>query len=354
MATIASASEDVIKVVTAEKGIKGDRGEDGTDGVGLNEVRKALIDSPVVNILNPNNAAVAGSGRMIWARATEGRGVNRYNQLASAPIDEPRESINGFMIEPAGTNLFLNSDSLSTQDVTVTAEPHTLSFYGTGTVTLTGAFSGSLVGTAATDRVDLTFTPTAGTLTCTVSGTVDYAQIEALDFASSYITSEGTQGARSPDIVTLDGFNNTPLLDGDFSILMTVHVDGFTSGEDFILSLPNGVDTDNKTVCLFINNGVLTWRISDGVTDVDCTYSVTAGNTYDLIMLKDSSTVALWVDGVEQSTNTHTLTIPTDTDNTIKIGGNLAGESKNCYCSLYNIRFYDFKLNPSELSFLSE
>jgi hypothetical protein len=76
-------------------------------------------------------------------------------------------------------NILTNTDSLSTQTVTVRAVEHVLSFFGTGTVTLTGASTaGPLVGTGADDRVDITFTPTAGSLTLTVSGSVNFGQLE--------------------------------------------------------------------------------------------------------------------------------------------------------------------------------
>lgn len=76
-------------------------------------------------------------------------------------------------------NILRQSDTLATQSRTVTAEQHTLSFVGTGTVTLTGvSTAGPLVGTGAEDVVSLVFTPTAGSLTLTVSGTVSVAQLE--------------------------------------------------------------------------------------------------------------------------------------------------------------------------------
>jgi len=43
-----------------------------------------------------------------------------------------------------------------------------------------------LAGTG-TDRVDLTFTPSAGTLTLTLSGTITYPNFEAGSFPTSYI-----------------------------------------------------------------------------------------------------------------------------------------------------------------------
>ncbi len=84
-------------------------------------------------------------------------------------------------------NLLLNSATLSTQSVAVAASPHTLSFTGTGTVTKSGTATGALVGTGATDRVTQTFTPTAGTLTLTVTGSVTSAQLQLGLAATTYI-----------------------------------------------------------------------------------------------------------------------------------------------------------------------
>jgi hypothetical protein len=105
-----------------------------------------------------------------------------YDPVTHAPM--------GLLIEEGRTNLLLNSATLNTQSAAVTAQAYTLSFYGTGTVTLSGtSTAGPLVGTGAFPRrVALTFTPTAGTLTLTVTGSVLNAQLEAGLFATSWIT----------------------------------------------------------------------------------------------------------------------------------------------------------------------
>lgn len=75
-------------------------------------------------------------------------------------------------------NWLINSATLATQNVTSVAASYKLSFTGTGTVTLSGtSTAGPLVGTGVSDRVSLTFTPTAGTLTLTVSGSVTLADL---------------------------------------------------------------------------------------------------------------------------------------------------------------------------------
>lgn len=112
----------------------------------------------------------------------------------------------GMMGEISATNLLLNSIAVSTQDVTVTAVANTLSFSGTGTITLTGvSTAGPLVGTGANNRVSLTFTPTAGTLTLTVSGSVTNAQLEVGSTATSYIPTYAATVTRA-----VDNYNVTP------------------------------------------------------------------------------------------------------------------------------------------------
>lgn len=118
----------------------------------------------------------------------------------------------GILIEESRTNLLLNSlvngTSLSTQSVTVTNVAHTLSFYGTGTVTLSGtSTAGPLVGTGATTKVSLTFTPTAGSLTLTVSGTVKWANLEVGSFPTSFIPTAGASVTRANDVAVMTSTN---------------------------------------------------------------------------------------------------------------------------------------------------
>ena len=131
----------------------------------------------------------------------------RYLSRRNHHVYEGGEWVNaGMLVEPAAaTNLLLNSATLSTQNVTVTAVPTTLHFTGTGTVTLSGASTaGPLVGTGAgeNNRVRLTFTPTAGTLTLTVSGTVTNAMLEVGSVPSSFVPTAGSTATRAAETVS--------------------------------------------------------------------------------------------------------------------------------------------------------
>ena len=96
------------------------------------------------------------------------------------------------LFEGARTNLVLNSAALVTQNVTTTAVAYVLSVYGTGSVAWSGTATGSLAGTGAANRVQSTFTPSAGTLTLTVTGSVTSAQFELGTIATSYIPTAGS------------------------------------------------------------------------------------------------------------------------------------------------------------------
>jgi hypothetical protein len=157
----------------------------------------------------------SGTTLVTFTRASTGTFVGSNGLIQSATTNEPRFDHNpttgeslGLLVEEARTNLLLNSATLSTQMVTVAAAANTLSFYGTGTVTLTGvSTAGPLVGTGANNRVSLTFTPTVGVLILTVSGSVTNAQLEAGAFPTSYIPTTSATVTRAADVASITGAN---------------------------------------------------------------------------------------------------------------------------------------------------
>jgi hypothetical protein len=147
----------------------------------------------------------------VFTRGSTGTFVGSNGLIQSATTNTPRFdhdpvtlASRGLLIEESRTNLVFPSATLTTQTRTVTATAHTLSFYGTGTVVLSGAHVATVTGTGAyPTRTTLTFTPTAGSLTLTVTGSVTEAQLEAGSFATSYIpTTTGTL-ARSADVCSI-------------------------------------------------------------------------------------------------------------------------------------------------------
>lgn len=190
----------------------------------------------------------------------------------------------GLLIEEARTNLVLNSAALATQGVTVTAVPHTLSFWGTGSVALSGAHTGSLAGTGAGNRVTLTFTPSAGTLTLTVTGTVTNAQCEAGTFATSYIPTTGATITRAADHCSTTSltpwFNplgGTVLAEASLPSL-------FPSNYPRVFSFNDG-STNTNSVELLGNNGFLLLSVvSGGVSQATFSAAFTANASFKAAM----------------------------------------------------------------------
>jgi len=160
--------------------------------------------------------AVSGQQLITFTRASDGAVVNSAGQIEIVAANVPRFDHNpvtgeslGLLVEEQRTQLLELTDALATQTKTVAAAVHTLSFYGTGTVALSGAHSATVVGAGAYPvRTTLTFTPTAGALTLTVTGTVQFGQLEAGAFATSYIPNTGTgQVTRSADVASITGAN---------------------------------------------------------------------------------------------------------------------------------------------------
>lgn len=157
------------------------------------------------------------AGAVTHSRASGATYLDSSGTLQTAASGEIRDQAYAYvdgvptgpylLTEPDAVNLLHSTNALITQTEEVTAQPYTLQFTGPGTVTLSGAYSGSLVGTGAgeVNRVYLTFTPTAGTLTITVSGTVTDAQLEAGSIPTSYIPNLAGSGsaARAEDVLTI-------------------------------------------------------------------------------------------------------------------------------------------------------
>ena len=145
------------------------------------------------------------------SRASQGSVIDANGLLVAVPPHAPRLAHDpatharlGLLLEPARGNLLAQTATPSSQGVTVTASPHVLSFYGTGSITLSGAHNQTVIGTGAypTRRV-VSFTPSAGTLTLTLSGQIQAPQLEVGGFATSYIPATVPPALRADDNATV-------------------------------------------------------------------------------------------------------------------------------------------------------
>jgi hypothetical protein len=179
------------------------------------------------------------------------------------------------LLEPQRTNVLLNTATLSTQAVTTTAVSYALSFYGTGTITLSGAFVGTLVGTGVSNRVSLVFTSTAAPLTLTVSGSVANAQLEVGAYATSYIPTIGTSLTRNQDTIekTSVGSDILNASEGTFYAEIAALANDLTLRQ---ISISDGTNTNKVLIryhslsntIRFLTNTTALYAVIVTVTDV--------------------------------------------------------------------------------------
>jgi len=211
--------------------------------------------------------------------------INSSGVITAATNNQPRFDYDpvtllckGLLIEESRANSLLNTDLLATQIVTVTAAIRTLSFYGTGTVTLSGTHTAVVSGTGTyPTRATYSFTPSAGVLTLTVTGTVQFAQLEAGAFATSYIPTTTTSLTRNADAVSMTGTNFSSWYNAAAGSAAIQFDTFFVSGANRMFSI-----SDNTTANRF-----------------DCRTSVTS----ELLVVAAGSTVAnLNADNVSDNT----------------------------------------------------
>ena len=172
-----------------------------------------------MNLVKPDAITTTGS----ITRSTIGTYFDSTGTMQTAAINQVRVTyepltgeFRGVLIEDTSTNILLNTLSLSTQSRTVVNSQYTLSFYGTGTIILSGVHSATVVGTGVyPNRRTYTFTPTAGTLTLTVSGTVQRAQLELGATATSWIATTSASVTRAADVITGSGLVYTTLTESN-------------------------------------------------------------------------------------------------------------------------------------------
>ena len=278
----------------------------------------SLLDTASL-ILTPNGYKASklysvkptdASGDMVVTRATTATRVNSAGLIESVDINVPRLDYTGggcpsILSEPARTNLVFPSATLTTQTRTVTAVANTLSFYGTGTIVLTGVHTATLTGTGANNRVSLTFTPIAGSLILTVTGTVTNAQLEAGSNATSYIPTVAGTVTRTADSSNTTGLSSLiGQLEG--TIYAEILVKQIT--QDYLicaLSL-TGQSVTNSVVLTVNNIGKLVAQVYASSVSIVNPTAFVVGDIYKVAFGYKSGNSVMFVNGGQVST--------TDTD----------------------------------------
>lgn len=216
------------------------------------------IIPPAFQLFAPNLALPSGA---TLARASSGWRLTPAGVLAEITSENPRfdycenGGLLGVLVEPAATRLNTVCAAPSgAQTVTTTAQTYIVSFYGAGTVVLSGTHAATLTGSGVFPaRTNYTFAATAGTLTLTCSGDVQYLQVVAGSVASSPILGEGSTPARAAETITapLSGIHfNTA--EGAVFVDAYVPYDGLGTGSRLLLQIDDGT-VNNRLYLAYAN-----------------------------------------------------------------------------------------------------
>ena len=254
------------------------------------------------------------------------QGLIENSQGNNTPRINYKDGVGSWLIEPQSTNLYLNSALIVTQNITTLASSYTVSFYGTGTITFTGTYSGSLTGTGVNDRVSITFTTTSGTLTSAVSGTVTQGQAEEGNI-TSYIPTIGSVQTRLAETASRSGLGD--LIDSTQGVFY-VEMSAFSNDGTYrILSLSDGTSANRVYIQYTITTNQLLSIIKVGGSTQGTLYT-NLSNVTDFIKLAikwSENDFAMWVNGVEVSTDNNGSTPSANTLNTFQFADGTDGNN---------------------------
>ena len=200
-----------------------------TDGTGTAYTSREALVAAVAALVSEGTTAITtlewfnqfAPGDFTYTRSTTATRFDIDGELVNLAINEPGIDFDdpgvALLLEPGTTNLLLNSAAPATQDITTVASTYNVSFYGTGTITLSGTHTGVLNGVAGVKNV-LTFTATAGTLTLTISGSVTNCNFERTLLDTSFIPTTGATSTKTDDNLNYFDLLSNNQMGSDFTI----------------------------------------------------------------------------------------------------------------------------------------
>ncbi|WP_176629237.1 LamG-like jellyroll fold domain-containing protein [Desulfolutivibrio sulfodismutans] len=290
---------------------------------------------PAFQIFAPD---LALPGTVAFSRASSAWRLGAAGSLREAAVGVPRfdydasGNLLGLRIEGAATRLnTIAAAPTAPENVSVSAVAYTVSYYGGGSLTLSGAYSGAIPpieGIGYNVRRSLTFTPTAGTLTLAPSGTVQHLQVEAGPFATSPILGEGSAVARAADVATV------ALSDIDFNAAEgTIYCEFRVAGVSVpqrIFYLDNNGNTNVLSLFVSASNKI-TMAVNSGGTAVvytEASLTVAVNTVYRAAFSFRNNNYQLVVNGGQAVSDTSGA-MPSPLS-TLRVGHTLGGVQPMC------------------------
>ena len=257
----------------------------------------SMGESPKLNIpLKTSVAPTKGIAPATFARNSTATYI-KDGLVQTAGIDVPRFQNGRYLCEPAATNRFLQSGTPATQVITVVSGTvYTVQCYGSGSITLSGAGTGSVV-----EGAPITFTASSTSLTCTVSGSLNRAQVETGTKATSYIPTTTAPVGRVADALHYDV--GDVITQGQGSLYCEGVVKSFGLNQR-ILNLSDNSAANRLYITLLSNATLAAYVVSAGTVQASISFGVpTEGDVVKCLLTYQNNNVSFYVNGVAVGTD---------------------------------------------------
>ena len=260
--------------------------------------------------------------------------------LQTAGINVPRFQNGRYLCELAATNRFLQSGTPATQVITVVSGTvYTVQCYGSGSITLSGAGTGSVV-----EGSPRTFTASSTSLICAVSGSLSRAQVETGTQATSYIPTTTAPTDRVADV--LHYAVGDVITQGQGSLYCEFVGWVSLSPIRVVLALSDG--SNNNRIYAYISTTgsinaevIISGNYSSGVY----TSSYVSSSNNKFLITYNTSQFIMYLNGVLVATRSN-LTLPT-TLNTVSVGCTPSGQYQ-VNNKIGNIKYFKEALTEAE------
>lgn len=255
----------------------------------------------------------------------------------------PDATLKGFLSEPSATNIYLNSATANTQNVTVAAKAYTLALDGAGSIVLSGAATGTLTGVAG-QRTSLTVTCTAGTLTLTGT-TGSNVQLEVGVVPTSYIKTTTSAVTRGGDTLWMASAGALKVL-SPFTISLKARFNKDNNSNQFAFGTDQAIAASIFAGSAYSSNASF---LSDTTWAASVVVNPTPAALHTYVAVNRSATDrSIYLDGVKGSTTTSGT--PTAEITKFYVGGWTNGGQLNG--TVRDVKIFQTALSDSQVASL--